>query len=73
MPVPKVRTSKSRRNTRRSHHFLRPAGYSLCPNCNTVKLPHHVCLACGYYRGQQVLEVAKQDEEADDFAKPGAE
>lgn len=56
MPVPKFRTSKSKRNMRRSHHALKPTGHSLCPNCNEVKLPHSVCESCGHYKGTQVLE-----------------
>ena len=56
MPVPKVRTSKSKRNMRRSHHALRPVGSSNCPNCDEVKFPHSVCEACGHYRGKQVIE-----------------
>ena len=56
MPVPKYRTSKSKRNMRRSHHALKPVGSSVCPNCSEVKLPHTVCEACGHYRGKQVVE-----------------
>ena len=29
-----------------------------CPQCKAKKLPHRVCLACGYYRGVQVVEVS---------------
>ena len=71
MAVPKVRTSRSRRNTRRAHHFLRPRGYSPCPNCQAVRLPHCVCLSCGYYRGRQVMAAeAKAKTEADNFEQP---
>lgn len=69
MAVPKVRTSKSRRNTRRSHHALRPSGYSPCPNCQAVRLPHCVCLSCGFYRGRQVMRI-EVAAETDDFEKP---
>lgn len=56
MPVPKFRTSKSKRNMRRSHHALKAPGLSVCANCNEVKRPHTACQACGHYAGQQVIE-----------------
>ncbi|MDE3269099.1 MAG: 50S ribosomal protein L32 [Pseudomonadota bacterium] len=56
MAVPKVRTSKSRRNTRRSHHALTAASPITCSNCGNRVLPGHVCLSCGYYKGKQVFE-----------------
>ncbi len=56
MPVPKYRTSASKRNMRRSHHGLKAKGISYCPNCGETKLPHTVCAACGHYKGKQVME-----------------
>ena len=67
MPVPKYRTSASKRNMRRSHHSLSSPGMSVCPNCDEIKAPHVVCHACGHYKGQQVAE-AKQSVEAWDGA-----
>ena len=55
MPVPKFRTSSSKRDMRRSHHALRAAGMSICPNCQEVRAPHVACKACGHYRGRQVI------------------
>jgi large subunit ribosomal protein L32 len=57
MAVPKKKISTSRRKMRRSHDALKPATYVECPNCGELKLPHHVCAACGYYRGREVVEV----------------
>ncbi|TET52525.1 MAG: 50S ribosomal protein L32, partial [Actinobacteria bacterium] len=28
-----------------------------CPQCHEMKLPHHVCPNCGYYKGKQAVEV----------------
>jgi len=42
---------------RRSHDGLPSAGPNECPNCGEMKRPHHVCAACGYYDGREVLEV----------------
>lgn len=47
MQVPKKKTSKSKRDMRRSHHALTPVSYSKCANCGEPKLPHHVCSSCG--------------------------
>ena len=58
MAVPKKKTSKSRRNMRRSHHALKSPARVECPNCGELKRPHHVCPACGYYREREVVEAA---------------
>ncbi|OGP13345.1 MAG: 50S ribosomal protein L32 [Deltaproteobacteria bacterium GWA2_50_8] len=55
MPVPKRRTSRTVRNMRRAHDHLKAANSSKCPNCGRSKLPHHVCLHCGHYRGVEVI------------------
>lgn len=57
MAVPRKKVSKSRRNMRRAHDGLPSAGPAECPNCGEMKLPHHVCGACGYYDGREVVEV----------------
>ncbi|PLX98957.1 MAG: 50S ribosomal protein L32 [Desulfuromonas sp.] len=55
MAVPKKKTSKSRRDMRRSHDALTPAGMSTCPQCKELKPPHRACAACGTYKGKEVL------------------
>jgi large subunit ribosomal protein L32 len=55
MAVPKKKTSKSRRNMRRSHHALPTASYAECPNCGELKRPHHVCPSCGQYHEREVV------------------
>ena len=58
MAVPKKRTSKSRKNMRRSHDAIQySAAVESCPSCGEMKLRHHVCESCVSYRGKQVLEV----------------
>jgi large subunit ribosomal protein L32 len=58
MAVPKKKTSKSRRNMRRSHHHLKPSSYVECSHCGEMKRPHHVCAACGHYDGREVVATA---------------
>ena len=55
MAVPKKKVSKSRRDMRRSHHRLRAVNLGECSNCGELKLPHHVCHACGHYNGREVI------------------
>jgi large subunit ribosomal protein L32 len=55
MAVPKKKTTPSRRNMRRSHDALKPVSNAECANCGELKLPHHVCPACGYYDGREVV------------------
>ncbi len=57
MPVPKRKTSKSRRNKRRAHHHLEIPSFSVCPNCGERILPHRMCPYCGHYKGKQIKEV----------------
>ena len=56
MAVPKQRTSKAKRDKRRSHDSLSRPGMSICPQCNESKLPHRVCAHCGSYRGRTIIE-----------------
>ncbi|MCL4144657.1 UNVERIFIED_CONTAM: hypothetical protein GTU68_040612 [Idotea baltica] len=55
MQAPKRKTSKSKRNMRRSHHALTPGRLHACPNCGAQVKSHHVCASCGQYRGRQLI------------------
>lgn len=58
MAVPKRKTSKARRDKRRSNVWkLEPQGFSKCPQCGELKLPHRVCGSCGFYKGVEVIKV----------------
>lgn len=56
MAVPKHKTSKSRRNSRRAHIKAPALNPSVCPQCGEAKLPHHICKSCGSYKGRTVIE-----------------
>ncbi len=56
MAVPKKKTSKSKRDMRRSHDALLAPGVSVCPECKEPKMPHRVCASCGSYKGRVVVE-----------------
>jgi large subunit ribosomal protein L32 len=52
MAVPRSRTSRSKRNSRRSHDALTPINLGKCTNCNAPKLSHSACESCGFYKGR---------------------
>lgn len=57
MAVPKRKTSKARRDKRRSTVWkLEAPAISACPNCGEYKLSHRVCGSCGYYNGREVIK-----------------
>ena len=57
MAVPQEKTSKRRRNNRRSHHALRAPSLAHCSNCGALHLPHRICPQCGHYKGKEVIEI----------------
>ncbi len=56
MAHPKRKTSKQRRNKRRTHLKAVPATLATCSNCGATVKYHTVCPECGYYRGKQAIE-----------------
>jgi large subunit ribosomal protein L32 len=61
MAVPKKKTSKSRRNMRRSHQALGNINVVVDNTTGEYKLPHHISLKDGFYKGKQVVDVKGQD------------
>ena len=59
MAVPKRKTSKARRNKRRSHHKILPANIIEDKKSGEFRLSHHIDLKSGIYNGKQVLEPKK--------------
>lgn len=57
MAVPKRKTSKSRRDKRRTHFKAQAPTTSTCSNCGEVTRPHNICPHCGHYNGKKVLEI----------------
>jgi large subunit ribosomal protein L32 len=55
MPVPKRKTSKSRRDKRSASKFIRTQAITACQNCQEPISTHQACLACGYYKGRKVI------------------
>jgi len=57
MAVPKHRNTKSKRNKRRMHLFLKGPVLAVCPKCKKPVRPHTICHNCGYYKGREVIDV----------------
>ena len=57
MALPKRKHSTARGRKRRTHWKIKSTSLTPCPQCKQLKLPHKVCLACGFYNGRQVLEI----------------
>lgn len=55
MPMPKKRTTRSKRGMRRSHDGISAVTVINCVNCGSTVKPHHVCPSCGYYKGKSVI------------------
>ena len=59
MAVPKRKTSKSRRNKRRSHHRISMTNVIEDKKSGEFRLSHHIDLKTGLYNSKQILEPKK--------------
>ena len=57
MAVPKRKTSKSRRNKRRSHHKISDVNIIEDKKSGEYRLSHHIDLKSGYYNGKKILDI----------------
>jgi len=55
MPVPKGKSSKSRRDRRSANQQATVKAIASCQTCQTPIMPHQVCYECGYYKGVKVI------------------
>lgn len=60
MAVPKHKTSKSRRDKRRTHQKTAAPTITTCPACGEARLPHFACAACGEYNGRKIKETTQK-------------
>ena len=59
MAVPKRKTSKSKRNMRRSHQRIPKVNIIEDKKSGEFRLSHHIDLKTGLYNGKQILEPKK--------------
>ncbi len=64
MALPKYRTSKARKHSRRANWKLTLPGIVECPQCHKMKMSHRVCKHCGFYDGKQVVVIEEDKKKA---------
>jgi large subunit ribosomal protein L32 len=58
MAVPKKKKTRSKGGMTRAHWHLKAPGWATCPQCQEPTRLHHVCGACGFYKGKKVAGTA---------------
>ena len=52
---PKGKTSKSRRDKRRTHWKMNKPTLVKCNKCDELMVPHRVCKSCGSYNKKEII------------------
>jgi len=60
MAVPKQKKSKAKVRARRGKISIQSPRTTICPKCNSPKIPHTVCKVCGTYKGREVIDLEKR-------------
>lgn len=63
MAVQKRRQSSARRDSRRAQWMasVKEPNVNRCPGCGAPKHAHRICMKCGEYKGQKVVEIASKE------------
>ena len=56
MTIPVKKKTRGKTRSGRSHEALKKQTLSKCPKCQAPIQQHHACMACGYYKGKQVVK-----------------
>ena len=62
MAVPFRRTSKTKKRMRRTHLKKEVGALTTCPKCGATIQPHRACMACGFYKGKDILNKNAKEE-----------
>ena len=65
MAVPKRKTSKSKRNMRRSHHGINTLNIIEDKDSGEPRLSHKMDLSTGMYKGRQIIKKKESIESKD--------
>ena len=57
MAVPKQGHTRAKVGKSRMHKYIKPVHLNFCPKCKKPVLSHTVCLNCGFYKGEEVINV----------------
>jgi len=63
MAEPKKRLTSTRSGNRRSHLAKKAKTLTNCQKCQSPALAHRVCAECGYYKGDDVLQLERKEQE----------
>ena len=55
MAVPKRKSSKARRDSRKANWKLTVPNLAKCSKCGEPVMPHRVCKNCGSYNNKEVI------------------
>lgn len=61
-PLPKKKHSSKRKGGRNAHNALKKVSLSTCPQCQSPRMPHRACSACGTYNGREVISSGQETE-----------
>ena len=61
--VPFRRVSKTAKRQRRTHLKKDAPTVTTCKQCGAPIAPHRACTKCGYYKGEEVINVENNSEE----------
>jgi large subunit ribosomal protein L32 len=56
MPVPKKRLGHSDQAHRRANWKATVSNPGFCDHCGSPRIPHRMCVDCGYYNGRIMSE-----------------
>lgn len=62
---PKRRHSRQRKGKRRASISLSIPNAIICPNCQSMMVPHSVCKTCGFYKGKEYISKSKSEKSAE--------
>ena len=57
MAVPRHGHTRSKVGQSRMHKYVKKVHLNICPKCKKPVLSHTVCLNCGFYKGNEVINV----------------
>lgn len=59
MAVPKRKTSKMKKRSRKAANRYKGIESAACSSCGAPVIPHRVCKSCGSYKGKQIITVSE--------------
>ncbi len=60
MPVPRRKTSRQKRDTRRSHQHLQSQQVQRCKRCGSPRMSHRVCPSCGFLGDKEIFRIEEK-------------